>query len=122
MPARPPRQLTHVKASEPVGRSLTKRTEAPFIISFKYKLESDYGFKELQSRHLKQFQNFLDMVSGMTFQQVDKKFRRPSDKTDVYNEKDVIHYQVKDSFRIHGVIEEGRFKVIRLDPSHKFHR
>ncbi|WP_214855042.1 MAG6450 family protein [Exiguobacterium sp. s130] len=117
-----PRQLARVKPKKPVGKALTNRTQAPFIISFKYKLANNYGFKELQLQHMKQFQNFLDLVSGMSFQEVDSKFRRPSDSDDTFNEKNVVHYKVKDGFRIHGVIEEGRFKVIRLDPNHKFHK
>lgn len=31
------------------------------------------------------------------------------------------HNAVSDTFRIHVIIEEGRYKVIRLDPNHKVH-
>ena len=38
------------------------------------------------------------------------------------NGQQVHHYEVSQKFRIHGILEEGRFKVIRLDPNHKVHR
>lgn len=39
-----------------------------------------------------------------------------------HNGQQIHHYGFGDKFRIHGIIEEGRFKVIRLDPNHKVHK
>ena len=58
----------------------------------------------------------------MNFDEVDKAFLRPADKEDTFNGSQVIHYKVTDSFRIHGIIENMRFKVLRLDPNHRVHR
>ena len=40
------------------------------------------------------------------------------------NQRDVqvYHYEVAEAFRIHVVIEAGYYKIIRLDPRHKFHK
>lgn len=71
---------------------------------------------------VKAFQRFLDKVSQMTVQQVDKLFRRQTDCSDFYEENQVQHYEVSKKFRIHVILENGRYKVIRLDPNHKFHK
>lgn len=115
------KKLTNINKAKPSGHSLTSQTSIPFIVSFKYRLEKDYGFDSLQMRHLKQFQDFLNRVSQMTFLEVDRAFKRKPDKTDVFQGQDVIHYNAGGSFRIHGVLEKGQFKVIRLDPEHKYH-
>ena len=70
---------------------------------------------------VRDFQKFLDIVSQMTFQQVEQRYKRKSDKNDTYNGDQVIHYGVTEVFRIHGTIEMGQFVVLRLDPNHKFH-
>lgn len=104
------------------AQQLTNKTTAPFIISFKYKLEKGYTFKELEVRNLKDFQAFLDRISQMTFQEVDTQYKRPSDKKDKFKGNDIVHYGYANGSRIHGVIEGGRFKVLRIDPCHKFHK
>ena len=38
-----------------------------------------------------------------------------------FDNKPVLHYGVTDAFRIHTVLEEGRYVVIRLDPNHRVH-
>ncbi len=101
---------------------LTKLNELPFIISFKYKLKKGYTFKELKQNHLKELQHFLDKISGMTISQVDGRYLRQPDSTDVYNGSQVQHYEVTPKFRIHGVLEDKRFEIIRLDPNHKKHK
>lgn len=115
------KKLTGANKAKPAGHSLTSHTSTPFIVSFKYRLEKDYGFDSLQIKHLRQFQDFLNRVSQMTFLEVDRIYRRKPDKSDIFQGKDVIHYNAGGSFRIHGVLEEGRFKVIRLDPEHRYH-
>ena len=57
----------------------------------------------------------------MTVSDVDKQFKRKNDKKDSFEGQQVYHYEVSKKFRIHGIIEEGRFKVIRLDPNHRVH-
>ena len=106
----------------PKGIKLTNRTEVPFIISFRYPLERGFTFREMTLQHNKELQAFLDKVARMTVQQVDEQFARKPDKKDSYKEMQVYHYEVSKSFRIHVVInEEGHYRVIRLDPNHKFH-
>lgn len=99
----------------------TNQRDAPFEVCFKYPLERGYTFRELSQKNLKEFQRFLDKVSSMTVDQVDRSFRRDTDKNDSYHGSQVYHYEVSEKFRIHVVIEAGYFKVIRLDPNHRFH-
>lgn len=89
---------------------------------FKYPLERKYTFNELENSNNKELQNFLDKVSRMTVQQVDEAFSRKPDKNDTYLGLQVYHYEVSESFRIHVINEEGRYKIIRLDPNHKVHK
>jgi phosphatidylserine decarboxylase len=101
---------------------LTDRREVPFEIVFKYQLERDFTFNEFSRRNLKEFQRFLDKVSRMTVRQVDEVFGCLPDKTDTGYGKRIQHYAVTDSFRIHTILEEGRYVMIRLDSNHKVHR
>ena len=102
-------------------KQLSRKTDVPFILAFKYPLQKGYTFSSLSNTNVIEFQRFLDKISKMTFDQVDKSFRRPTDKNDTFNDSQVIHHEVSKSFRIHGVIENARFKVLRLDPNHKYH-
>ena len=108
-------------ATQIKGRKLTSKTEVPFILSFRYPLERGYTFKELTSKNNKEFQAFLDKVSKLSVQQVDEQYARKPDKNDEYNDMQVYHYEVSQSFRIHVVNEDGQYCIIRLDPNHKFH-
>lgn len=96
--------------------------DVPFELCFKYPLENGYTFKELSPENVKQFQAFLNKISHMTVTQVDKSFARKPDTNDLYCGKQVYHYEVTEIFRIHVVLEEGYYKIIRLDPRHKVHR
>lgn len=96
--------------------------ERPFIISFKYQLERNYKLSDLQLKDIKELQSFLDRVASMTFQDVDRLYKRKSDKEDNFNGQDVVHYGYSDGCRIHGIIENGRFKIIRIDANHRFHQ
>lgn len=108
-------------AAQIKGRKLTTKTEVPFILSFRYPLEKGYTFKELTSKNNKEFQAFLDKVSKLSVQQVDEQYARKPDKNDSYKDMQIYHYEVSQSFRIHVVNEEGQYRIIRLDPNHKFH-
>ncbi|MCD7839983.1 MAG: hypothetical protein LUG46_05065 [Erysipelotrichaceae bacterium] len=96
-----------------------------FIICFSEKLEKEYNFNKLQKSDIKIFQKFLDKVSRMSLMQVEKTYKRRTDKDDyqiIGNiEHEIQHYKINDRFRIHGFIENGQFHVIRLDPNHKVH-
>lgn len=105
-----------------LSNKLTESVFVPFVISFKYKLENGYGFEELQRNNLKELQSFLDKASNMSFDQVEKLYHRKNDSNDTYHDSQVVHYQVSDKFRIHGIIEDTQLVVIRLDPNHKFHK
>jgi len=93
----------------------------PFELCFKYPLATGFTFKELSKQNIKDFQAFLDKVSKMTVSQVDSLYARKPDKNDKYNNLQVYHYGITDTFRIHVVIENGYYKIIRLDPNHKVH-
>ena len=101
---------------------LTNLRDVRFELSFKYPLKKSFTFAELEKRDLIDFQRFLDKIAKMTVQQVDKSFARRPDKNDSYEGKQVLHYGVTDSFRIHTILEEGRYVVIRLDPNHRVHQ
>lgn len=104
-----------------MGKLLTERRNVLFELCFKYPLEKGYTFKELSQRNCKDFQNFLDKVSQMDISQVDKLYGRKPDKQDTYNGQQIYHYAITDSFRIHVIIEDGYYKVIRIDPNHSVH-
>ena len=96
--------------------------EVPFELCFKYPLEKGYSFKEMTIEHNTQLQIFLNKVSHMTVTQVDQAFSRKPDTNDIYNGMQVLHYSVTNKFRIHVVNEDGYYKIIRLDPLHRFHQ
>lgn len=101
---------------------LTNQRDVPFELCFKYPLENGYTFKELTKENIRDLQTFLNKVSQMTAQQVDQLYARKPDKSDTYKGMQVYHYEVAEAFRIHVVIEAGYYKIIRLDPRHKFHK
>ncbi len=105
-----------------MAQRLTNHRDVPFELVFKYPLEASYKFTDLSKQDTKKFQSFLDKVSRMTVQQVDLAFARKPDKNDTYNNERVYHYEVSDSFRIHVIIEQGRYVVIRIDPNHRVHK
>lgn len=104
------------------GERLTNKLDGPFILSFKYKLHNGYTFSDMRHSDLDPFQRFLNKVSDMTWTQVDYLFRRPPDKQDDFKGMQVQHYEVCSGFRVHGVVENSRLKVIRIDPKHGFHK
>ena len=100
---------------------LTNKRDVPFELCFKYPLEKGYTLQELDKQNLKDLQRFLNKVSQMNVDQVDKQFSRKPDKNDSYSGSQVYHYGVTDKFRIHVINEGGYYKIIRLDPNHKYH-
>lgn len=115
-----PKKGLTIKNKPPV-EPLSKHVVVPFSITFRHKLQSGYRFTDLKPEHLKEWQRFLDKVSGQSFNEVDRLYRRKTDTTDVYNGEQIIHYQVSGIFRIHGIVQAGHFLVIRMDPEHKVH-
>ena len=101
---------------------LTNVRDVPFEICFKYQLENGYTFEDLSLKNVKEFQGFLNKISSMTVDQVDHSFARKPDHNDSFRGNQVYHYEITKSFRIHVVNEAGYYKVIRLDPNHKFHK
>ena len=101
---------------------LNSHLSSPFSICFKHKLMNGYTFEGLSARDMKIWQGFLDLASQMTFEQAERRYRRISDDTDTFDGEQIIHYAIGEAFRIHGVIENGQFVVLRMDPTHKFHR
>ena len=104
-----------------MAERLTEHRDVPFKLCFHYPLEKKYTMDKMSMMDIKAFQNFLDKISKMTVQQVDTAFSRKPDKNDTYNDLQIRHYEVTDKFRIHVVLEEGLYKILRLDPNHKVH-
>lgn len=104
-----------------MSRKLTNKTDVNFELAFKYPLERGYTFNEMSHQNIKEFQRFLDKVSKMSVQQVNNSFARKPDSKDTFNGNQVYHYAVSDSFRIHVILEEGYYKIIRMDPNHRKH-
>lgn len=104
-----------------MANKLTNKRDVPFELCFKYPLQRGFTFKELSQNDNRDLQRFLDKVSQMTVQQVDLLYARKPDKNDSYNGEQVFHYEVTDRFRIHVIIEEGYYKIVRLDPNHLVH-
>lgn len=107
------------KKTNPI--KLTNSVDVPFVVCFREKLEKGFTFEELEKRNNKEFQSFLDKISNMNVTQVDKLYRRLSDKNDTHNGNQVFHYQITDSFRLHVINYNGNYEVIRLDPNHRVH-
>ena len=99
-----------------------RNVNVPFELCFKYKLQKGYSFDELSMQNIKEFQRFLNKVSKMNITDVDKLYLRRSDKNDLFMNNQIQHYEITSSFRIHVVLEEGYYKIIRLDPNHKVHK
>ena len=115
-------KLTDKTGAKSSPIKLTEKSDIPFVLAFRYALQKKYTFEDLSTTDLKDFQRFLDKVANMTVSQVDKCFARQPDKRDKYNNLQVYHYAVTDSFRIHVVLENCTYHVLRLDPNHKFHK
>lgn len=113
--------LTNQQPQSYHGSALTDKNTSRFILGFNYSLIKDYTFNEMTVRDNRKFQKFLDIVSQLSVNEVDKQYSRVSDSTDLYNGLQVRHYEVSDKFRIHVVLENGVYYIIRLDPNHKFH-
>ena len=101
---------------------ITDKTSAPFELCFRDPLQNGYTFEDMDMKQVKQFQRFLDKAARMSYAEVDRLFRRPSDHSDIYDGEQIIHYAVTDKLRLHGIIETGHFIVLRLDPNHRFHK
>lgn len=110
------------KAIPKQSERLSNRLSTPFSLCFRYKLQNGYTFSDLNIHQLREFQAFLNLTSQMTFEQVERRYRRTSDTNDTFNGDQVIHYGVGQVFRIHGIIEDAQFVVLRLDPEHKYHK
>ena len=94
----------------------------PFVLSFHRKLKHGFTFSNLDLKNVKDFQRFLDKISISTVNDVDKTYRRVPDKEDTVDGQQVQHYGITDKFRLHGILVDGRFEVIRVDPNHKVHK
>ena len=77
-----------------MAKLLTNQRDVPFELGFKYPLEKGYTFKEMSMRDIKDFQGFLDKVSNMTVQQVDKLYAR-KDIIKLYGLIQIIRYIIK---------------------------
>lgn len=118
-------KLTKPKGQKIQGERLTsaERLNRPFIISFRQKLHRGYRLTDLEIDDLKDMQSFFDIASQLSINEMDKQYRRISDKNDKVNGQQVQHYGHGDRFRIHGIYtSDNHFEVIRIDPNHKKHK
>lgn len=113
-----PGEINH----ENKGRLLTNKRDTPFVLCFKYSLEKGYKLGDLEMRDVQDLHRFLEKIANMTVQQADSSFARKPDRNDTYKDSQVYHYAITDSFRVHVILEEGRYIIIRLDPKHAVHR
>ena len=117
-------KLTKHTGSKIKGEQLTlkERTERPFIISFGRRLHEGYQFTDLEKNDLKAMQNFFDLASQLSVDQMDRCYRRVPDQNDIIDNQQVQHYGTGNGFRIHGIYIDQRFEVLRIDPNHKKHK
>lgn len=108
------------KGGEP-PKIISSHLSSPFSLCFKYKLEKGYTFDDMTVRDTKEFQKFLDIAAQLSFEQAERRYRRKSDTNDTLDGEQIIHYGIGEDFRIHGIIDNAQFVVLRLDPNHKFH-
>ena len=113
--------MSKLAKSRETPTKLTNRLSSPFSLCFKYPLEQGYTFNDMSLAQVREFQKFLDLSAQMSFEQAERRYRRQSDTNDIKDGDQVIHYGIGKTFRIHGVIQNAQFVVIRLDPNHKFH-
>ena len=100
---------------------LVQKKELPFVVAFRYPLLRGFTFDRLEKKDLKEWQNFLDKVSQMSYSQVRKQYMRTSDKNDRFFGEQILHFAVSKTFRVHGVIVDEVFCVLRLGRNHKVH-
>ena len=115
-------KLANIGAERVKGKKLTQNVNRPFIASFRHKLHKGFRLDDLEKKEIQMLQKFLDIASDLTVSQMDTKYRRTPDKSDIFNGQQVEHYGFSDGFRIHGIYEEQRFEIIRIDPNHKYHK
>lgn len=115
-------KLTNKSSLELPPKQLTSNHNSPFLLGLKHKLEKGYSFKEMQVKNNKAFQKFLDAISTLTVFQVDKSYGREPDKKDFYGKKTVRHYEVTKKFRLHVILEDGVYFIVKLDPNHSVHQ
>lgn len=114
-------KLTNIDSERAIGKKLTINVDRPFIASFRYKLHKGYRLNDLEKRDVQSLQKFLDIASDLTVSQMDSSYKRNMDKSDIFNGQQVQHYGFGDRFRVHGIYEDQRFEIIRIDPNHKKH-
>lgn len=117
-------KLTGNTDSEKVKLTLTSNTKRKFKIRFGDEMNSGYDFSVLQKQSAYKFTNFLDTIVGKYWNDIDKTYRRKSDRTDIVKNHEIIHYGpsgTHTSLRVHGYIEDDTFVVVRIDPNHSFH-
>lgn len=106
---------------------LTENKEPKLVISFGLKLENGYDFKKLKSDSLKEFQTILNDSTQLSLDEMENRYGRDLDSDDIleYNgiKFQVLHFgKDRSTFRIHGILADSYFHVIRIDPKHKFHK
>ena len=92
--------------------------------SLKHLSFNSWGLDKLKTHtNEKAFNNFLKKYSGKSIKYFQDNVQKCCDyKQDTYEGESVHHYKVSDKFRIHGFFIGNRFKIIRIDPNHKFQK
>ncbi|PKM87496.1 MAG: hypothetical protein CVU43_22135 [Chloroflexi bacterium HGW-Chloroflexi-5] len=106
--------------------NITAATEFIDEISFSLKHLNfgNWGLDKLKShRNEKDFNNFLRRYSGKSVKYFQSTVQPcKDDKQDTFEGQHVHHYKINEKFRIHGFFLGNRFKIIRIDPNHEFHK
>lgn len=114
-------KLTKIEKNPQETSALTDKSKT-FYVLLGNELNSEYSFYKIESGHSKALFSFFSKTVGKVQQYVDSTFKRPTDKNDRHNNKQVEHYRVNDKFRIHGYYnDKGYFVLLKIDPSHKVH-
>lgn len=101
--------------------TLTSNTVRNFSVLFSDEIEKIFDLSKLEKSDSHKLIKFIHLATSLSWDQVDKKYLRKNDKTDVKEGHDIIHYGLTDKFRLHGYIDKGSFIIIRVDPNHKVH-
>ncbi len=136
--------------NSPQKTLLTNQIKSYFKILFDYRIDEDYKISSISAvKHPRNSSrtfdkseqaelcialcNFIEDATGMTYTEVDEKYGRERDETDLAHDLEypdeefpMVHYRLATKgigkfARIHGYIFNGSFVVKRIDWGHHFH-
>lgn len=91
-------------------------------INFEHMVKNqNFGFHKLNVPKGKKLNKWLIDICK-DFKCTSGKERKP-DKNDLcpYSGRQIYHYEITDTFRVHGYLQGSVFYVNKIDPNHKMH-